>query len=79
MPLFYGEGARALIRLEGKILKSSDDESISAWDFCRAPGKHASLFTSSPDEFAGCAGMLPFTPAGVKPSHYTLTNKGFQC
>jgi len=32
MPLLYGEGKRAFIRLQEEIIKSSDDETILAWD-----------------------------------------------
>ncbi|PMD18458.1 hypothetical protein NA56DRAFT_647907 [Hyaloscypha hepaticicola] len=31
MPLLYGEGPRALIRLQEEIIKISDDESIFVW------------------------------------------------
>jgi hypothetical protein len=84
MPLLYGEGARAFVRLQEEILKASDDESIFAWDFDSSPYLSAGvkdafayqLFASSPAEFASCIDLKPYIPAGVRPSHYTLTNKG---
>jgi hypothetical protein len=31
MPLIYGEGKRAFVRLQEEIIKVSDDHSIFAW------------------------------------------------
>ncbi|KAL9110272.1 MAG: hypothetical protein Q9227_005179 [Pyrenula ochraceoflavens] len=33
MPLLYGEGSKAFIRLQEEIIKHSSDQSIFAWDF----------------------------------------------
>lgn len=80
MPLLYGEGTRAFSRLQEEILKASDDESIFAWNFGKTTRQHeslfASLFASGPPDFSSCRDMIPSTPAGLGPSHYTLTNKG---
>ena len=32
MPLLYGEGPKAFARLQGEILKVSNDETIFAWE-----------------------------------------------
>ena len=77
MPLLYGEGAKAFMRLQMEIIESSDDESIFAW----YPDKYCNSLTSIlapyPRMFAGsgsivrCAslpGKLPFS----------MTNKGLQ-
>jgi hypothetical protein len=76
MPLLYGEGMRAFSRLQEEILKASDDESIFAWDFGKISRKGKSLFASKPLGFSPCRDMVPSTPVGLGPSHYTLTNKG---
>jgi hypothetical protein len=75
MAILYGEGSRAFIRLQQEIMRSSDDESIFAWGFSQPPAENSSLFASSPADFANCGSLLPCTPAGVKSSHYSLTNK----
>jgi hypothetical protein len=31
MPLLYGEGKRAFIRLQEEIMKETDDQSLFAW------------------------------------------------
>ena len=33
MPLLYGEGSKAFIRLQEEIVKNSEDQSIFAWDY----------------------------------------------
>jgi hypothetical protein len=76
IPMLYGEGRQAFIRLQQEIIKSSDDESIFAWGFRQNQGEKYSLFAFSPADFANCGNLLPFVPAGVKSSHYSLTNKG---
>ncbi len=76
MSMLYGEGSRAFIRLQEEIIKSSDDESIFAWGFSEAREDDASLLASSPADFANCGSLRPFTPAGIKSSHYSMTNKG---
>lgn len=76
MPMLYGEGSRAFIRLQEEIMKSSDDESILAWGFSQFSGERCSLFAYSPADFANCGHIFPFVPVGVKSSHYSMTNKG---
>ncbi|OJZ84693.1 hypothetical protein ASPFODRAFT_690172 [Aspergillus luchuensis CBS 106.47] len=34
MPILYGEGKSAFIRLQEEIIKSSDDHTIFAWNYC---------------------------------------------
>ncbi|KAE9368971.1 HET-domain-containing protein [Stipitochalara longipes BDJ] len=61
MPLLYGEGTQAFLRLQIEIIKISDDESIFAW----ADEDVAS--------FERC-GMLAQSPAAFKGSAYFLSN-----
>lgn len=62
MPLLYGEGARAFLRLQEEILKTSEDLSIFAWskfpkisvsnDYIRYTSIHDfGLFAASPESF----------------------------
>ncbi|KAJ9142509.1 HET domain-containing protein [Pleurostoma richardsiae] len=59
MPLLYGEGDRAFLRLQLEILQQSNDQSILAWR-CD-DGMHfrlaSSLLARSPDDFKGCHDM----------------------
>ncbi|KAJ9133684.1 hypothetical protein NKR23_g10545 [Pleurostoma richardsiae] len=67
MPLLYGEGTRAFVRLQQEILKTSDDQSILAfvrdgpeWPF---EGQD-SLLAESPLQFAGSCNFLPSAASG---------------
>ena len=63
MPIIYGEGERAFIRLQEEILRSSDDQSIFAWSvaqtgdapMCRFWG----LLAPSPTYFQESSDYLP--------------------
>ena len=61
MPLTYGEGKKAFVRLQEEILKSVDDHSILAWvvppNDPRAGGI-VSVLAESPSDFAKCADIV---------------------
>jgi hypothetical protein len=69
MPLLYGEGQKAFIRLQEEILKQTDDESLFAHKtgeikFSLRPSYSSltsSLFAQSPDCFAQSANIVPYT------------------
>jgi hypothetical protein len=78
MPLLYGEGQNAFIRLQEEILKISVDQSLFAWSL-------------DPDESLGQRGILAQSPNNFKDSFsvvsiqrtvdaapYSMTNKGLQ-
>lgn len=60
MPILYGEGSRAFLRLQEEIIKRSDDQSIFAWKESTGKGDsdHADATTA---EFARC-GLLADSP-----------------
>jgi hypothetical protein len=77
MPLLYGEGARAFKRLQEEIIRTSDDESVFAWGLGKTSRDGSgSILASSALDFENSSELCPRTPGDVKPSHYTLTNKG---
>jgi hypothetical protein len=76
MPLLYGEGERkAFLRLQGEIMKNSDDHSLFAWTDKTGSASVGSLLASSPSAFAdGCnIGQQDNYYATVP---YGMTNKG---
>ncbi|OGM44075.1 hypothetical protein ABOM_007290 [Aspergillus bombycis] len=89
MPLLYGEGENAFIRLQEEIMQDSDDSSLLAWRAREGgaddtPSLHVlpdgsqvrGPFASSPAEFAD-SGNITYRPSlemGYAP--YTMTNKG---
>ena len=58
MPMLYGEGSRAFIRLQEEIVKEFDDETLFAWR-SNTPGNYTGLFAQSPDDFALSGNIFP--------------------
>lgn len=77
MPLLYGEGKKAFIRLQQEIVKISDDESIFAWrdrDLV-----DSGIFAQWPKAFAGSGNVIKIfndEEHYVRRSPYTVTNRG---
>lgn len=66
MPLLYGEGRRAFVRLQEEISKSSPDLSILAWkqplyalDEASLFGLSNDLLANSPADFVDCGRIVP--------------------
>lgn len=84
MPMLYGEGPRAFIRLQEEIMKGSDDKSLFAWigDARRAINL-CGLLAESPWDFRASGSIVRFEVhseavqyPGMKPSPYSVTNRG---
>lgn len=84
MPMLYGEGSRAFIRLQEEIMKGSDDKTLFAWkgDIRRAINL-CGLLAESPWDFRDSGSIVPFEiySAGaqlssMKQSPYSVTNRG---
>ncbi|KAF2724132.1 HET-domain-containing protein [Polychaeton citri CBS 116435] len=77
MPLLYGEGRRAFIRLQSEIMKQSDDESIFAWvEAEHTSGDHASgLLAEWPSAFAK-SGFVKPTSRKSRMTATALTSRG---
>ncbi|KAL6710602.1 hypothetical protein ACN47E_008650 [Coniothyrium glycines] len=84
MPLLYGEGAKAFVRLQEEILKDSHDQSLFAWQtqrsrdssqhsFDRNACRGVSIFATHPIAFEKSNGINPSTPR-AHPT--TSTNQG---
>jgi hypothetical protein len=76
MPLLYGEGPRAFMRLQLEIIKDSDDDSIFAWFDKLTPGP--GLLASSVSAFKSSGGITRLAPRPytMTDKPYTMTNKG---
>lgn len=73
MPLLYGEGERAFLRLQEEIIKISDDQSIFVWE---TDEQRQSALAEKPADF-----ILPYQIAStlssdVSDAPYTMTHKG---
>ncbi|KAF2093325.1 HET-domain-containing protein [Rhizodiscina lignyota] len=77
MPLLYGEGDKAFLRLQEEIIKTSEDHSIFAWaDELTSPCLYSGLLAQSPAHFAN-AGHLNFYHRGdLDP--FSMTNRGLK-
>ncbi|KAI1822609.1 HET-domain-containing protein [Xylaria intraflava] len=75
MPLLYGEGGRAFLRLQQEIIRMTDDQSILAWDLEDPRCPYGTGFLApSPCEFRSCGSIVRDPGADRKP--YSLTNIG---
>lgn len=79
MPLIYGEGTRAFLRLQEEILGCTDDQTIFCWEWNTAyiDDSWASILAPSPAVFANAAHLMPTTwddEAEVVP--YNISNAG---
>lgn len=75
MPLLYGEGRRAFVRLQEEIMKDSSDHSLFAWtpDFLASRWTLFGAFANSAFSFAHSSNIVPF---GAEKHSYSLTNQG---
>ncbi len=73
MPLLYGEGGSAFIRLQEEIIKASDDQSILAW---RSEGSRGGMLATSPAAFARSEHIAPYWPTILNNEPVTVSNKG---
>ncbi|KAF4774182.1 HET domain-containing protein [Colletotrichum scovillei] len=82
MPLLYGEGNRAFIRLQEEIIKETNDMSLFAWcdptvtcidDLEELRG----ILTTTPDHFRGCCN-LTFLSDPRRGPEFSMTNKGLR-
>lgn len=78
MPMLYGEGEKAFIRLQEEIMRHSDDQSLFSWIDLDAPAdSHCGLLANSPDKFRNPANIMPYR--GWEPtSPYSINNKGLR-
>jgi hypothetical protein len=79
MPLLYGEGRKAFTRLQEEILRTSDDESIFAWDYNWMASEPGRLLAQSPAEFRDGARIVRWFDGGIgNHGSYHMTNKGLR-
>ena len=77
MPLLYGEGKKAFLRLQHEIVKISNDESLFAWT--DGGLVESGLFAQSPKAFAKSEYIVPFNSEDYRYIHrapYMVTNRG---
>ncbi|KAI1147986.1 HET-domain-containing protein [Nemania diffusa] len=75
MPLLYGEGSKAFMRLQAEIIKVTDDQSILAWG-TQVSSKQppTGALALSPASFSSCGSIVKEKEAAQWP--YSITNLG---
>ena len=78
MPLLYGEGQKAFIRLQEEIMKHSDDQSLFAWtDPTASEDYQHGLLAKSPAHFVNSGNIMPYH--SWEPSApFSISNKGLR-
>jgi hypothetical protein len=79
MPMIYGEGEKAFLRLQHEIIKGSTDQSLFAFtkskDDWTMAYRSSSAFAESPADFVGCGTIVRATGQECE---FFLTNKGLR-
>ncbi|KAI0908031.1 HET-domain-containing protein [Ustulina deusta] len=78
MPLIYGEGQKAFIRLQEEIAKESYDLSLFAWQQLDSSQSYRGILARSATEFAKCRGIKHRIKGAIFPTEFTLTNIGLR-
>jgi hypothetical protein len=78
MPMLYGEGDKAFLRLQEEIMKQSDDQSIFAWaNMSLSADAYHGLLAKSPADFTHSHSVMPYQDWEPRPP-YQLTNRGLR-
>ncbi|KLO81079.1 beta transducin-like protein [Fusarium fujikuroi] len=77
MPLLYGEGTNAFLRLQEEIMKRSDDQTILAWYLPEDAPDESGVLTTSLAAFANCKDFIP-CDVGMPTPPFQVTNKGLR-
>jgi len=79
MPMLYGEGSRAFIRLQEEIVKEYDDETIFAWKSdSHVPVPSAGFFARSPADFAHSSHIVPCQSTDQLTEPISVSNRGLR-
>lgn len=77
MPMLYGEGERAFLRLQEEIAKNSNDLSLFAWRANSADQAYRGVFADRPAEFRNSGGVKLTSDTIFNPE-FSITNKGIR-
>lgn len=83
MPMLYGEGEKAFIRLQEEIAKETNDLTLFAWQAVKtneedsASQKYRGILAKSPAEFANFGDVVPRSDHKFN-EEFVMTNKGLR-
>lgn len=78
MPLLYGEGNRAFLRLQHEILRGSEDESLFAWSDVTLAPAYTGILAPSPRAFKEAGDFIPVKLSPLARRPYLMTNRGLE-
>ena len=78
IPLIYGEGPKAFLRLQKEIVQHSNDQSLFAWEnkLPQAFSHSFGIFASSPADFANSGNVVPANLEEENSPPFSVTNNG---
>lgn len=78
MPLLYGEGSKAFLRLQQQIAMENSDLSIFAWESSHRHDQFSGIFAESPEDFARCSSLKMPRAKFTSMHEMTITNIGLR-
>ncbi|KAI1114020.1 heterokaryon incompatibility protein-domain-containing protein [Nemania sp. NC0429] len=78
MPLIYGEGRKAFMRLQEEIAKDSCDLSLFAWQQEGSSPSYRGILAQSVTEFSHCREIKHRIKGAIIPTEFALTNRGLR-
>ena len=76
MPLLYGEGNKAFLRLQKELISNNSDESIYAWKGSSWDNQLSGMLASEPRQFAHSGRIVPVELPGMRQTPFSMTNRG---
>lgn len=78
MPLLYGEGSKAFLRLQQQIALENSDLSIFAWEATGQNMEYSGVFAESPGDFGKCTTLKMHRAKFHSKVEITITNIGLR-
>lgn len=73
MPLIYGEGEQAFLRLQEEIMRISHDDSLFAW---KSSDPRGGVLATSPEAFKDSGDIIQFNPFNDHNTALTINSRG---
>jgi hypothetical protein len=78
MPMLYGEGAKAFLRLQEEIIKQCSDMSIFAWRDFLSSCNYTGLLAQSPRSFLYARGITAKPGILLSRCEFSVSNRGIR-
>ncbi|KAK0658042.1 heterokaryon incompatibility protein-domain-containing protein [Cercophora newfieldiana] len=79
MPLIYGEGSKAFVRLQEEIIRQTNDLSVFLWRAKPSDSRqYRGIFAESPDEFVSASNIRKLVASGLESQEAHTCWSGFK-